>query len=295
MAWIESHQSLGRHPKLKRLAKLLDVSLPTAVGHLHYLWWWALDFAESGDLSNFTPEELAAEALWEGDPQRFVGSLREAGFLDANGQLHDWDEYTGRLVDKRQTNRERQRAYRERKRITQKAREHNGDVTVTSPLRHGATVPNPTVPNSTSSSGRSNMAGIQEGQPTRQAATPAAPVVSLERETLPMADGAAYRLYLDTHGGQINPVEADNLRGLVQGYGDLWVAEAITTAVVAGCRSPSIKYLTSICSRWRRDGFKVDGRNGRSTAGEGEAEADSYSVDESTVVMLGRRPSKGVL
>ena len=39
MAWIESHQEIWRHPKTKKLARLLSVSVPTAVGHLHGIWY----------------------------------------------------------------------------------------------------------------------------------------------------------------------------------------------------------------------------------------------------------------
>lgn len=49
MAWIESHQEIWRHPKTKKLARLLGVSVPTAVGHLHGIWYWALDFAQDAD------------------------------------------------------------------------------------------------------------------------------------------------------------------------------------------------------------------------------------------------------
>jgi hypothetical protein len=68
MAWIESHQSLGRHPKTKAAARALDISRVQLVGHLHYLWWWALDFAEDGDLSGIDPDDIAEEAMWDGDP-----------------------------------------------------------------------------------------------------------------------------------------------------------------------------------------------------------------------------------
>ena len=51
MAWIKSQQVLREHPKLKRLARRLEVSVPAALGHLHMLWWWALDYAQDGDLT----------------------------------------------------------------------------------------------------------------------------------------------------------------------------------------------------------------------------------------------------
>ena len=51
-AWIESHQSLRDHPRKDQLAEELfvgrvpnDVANYAAVGILHYLWWWALDYA----------------------------------------------------------------------------------------------------------------------------------------------------------------------------------------------------------------------------------------------------------
>lgn len=108
MAWIESHQELGRHPKVKRLARKLNISLPAAVGHLQYFWWWALDYALDGDLSAYDPEDLADAALWEGDAQEFLNALLDCGpgnscgFLerDKEGRLliHDWGEYAGRFV-----------------------------------------------------------------------------------------------------------------------------------------------------------------------------------------------------
>lgn len=43
MAWIESHQTLSRHRKTLRAAALLHVDRHKMIGHLHELWWWALD------------------------------------------------------------------------------------------------------------------------------------------------------------------------------------------------------------------------------------------------------------
>jgi len=154
MAWIESHQELGRHPKTRRLARILGISLPAAVGHLHYLWWWALDFAEDGDLSGYDSYEIAEAAMWEGDPDEFVDALIHcgpggmAGFLDRTGDgglvLHDWDEYAGRLIERRARDRERKR----RERAAKRASRDDDDVRETSAGRpqdvhgkSGATVP----------------------------------------------------------------------------------------------------------------------------------------------------------
>lgn len=119
MAWIESHQELGRHPKTKKLARLLGASCATTVGHLHFLWWWALDFAQDGDLSRYDAQEIAEGACWDGEGDRgadfFLDQLIGAGFVDKDGDrltLHDWDEYAGRLIERRKKDRERKRVAR---------------------------------------------------------------------------------------------------------------------------------------------------------------------------------------
>ena len=116
MAWIPSHQELKDHPKTKRLRRALGVGLPQAIGHLHMLWWWALDYAEDGRLSKWTADDIADAAGWEGEAKQFVDALVESGFLDRDGDtlmVHDWDEYLGRLLDKRRKNAERKRRSRE--------------------------------------------------------------------------------------------------------------------------------------------------------------------------------------
>jgi len=63
------------------------------------LWWWAMDYAPSGDLSDFTAEDIALAAGWEGDSDAFVSALLgsgmglRAGFLErderGNLMVHD--------------------------------------------------------------------------------------------------------------------------------------------------------------------------------------------------------------
>ena len=120
MAWLESHQSLRDHPKKDRLAELLfngstpiDVADFAASGLLHYLWYWALDYAHDGDLSKFTDRQVAKGCRWNGDATLLLQSLIEAGFVDADRQIHDWDEYAGRLLAKRMSEKERVRNWRD--------------------------------------------------------------------------------------------------------------------------------------------------------------------------------------
>lgn len=138
MAWIESHQELWRHPKTKKLARLLGASVPTVVGHLHGIWYWALDFAQDGNLHQYDPEEIADAALWEGDPGQFVEALVAAGYLDQTDDglsLHDWYDYAGRLIEQREARREQDRARKQRQRERKKARERDGHGEVTEESR----------------------------------------------------------------------------------------------------------------------------------------------------------------
>lgn len=121
MSYVESHQELGSHPKTKRSAKQLGLSIPTLLGHLHLLWHWALDYAPDGNLAEFSADEIAEAALWEGDPELFIEALvdcgpgKRSGFLErTEGRLaiHDWDEYGGKLFEKRRRDMERKRETR---------------------------------------------------------------------------------------------------------------------------------------------------------------------------------------
>lgn len=150
MPWIESHTSLARHPKTIRLAKTLDISVPCAIGHLHLLWWWSLEYAQEGDLSGFDPEEVAEAAGYDGDGEAFVSALKRARFVDDDGQLHDWQDYAGRLLEKRRTDAERLRRWRAEHRDETPPPSFKSDgETRFDQSTNAVTVPNRTVPNQT--------------------------------------------------------------------------------------------------------------------------------------------------
>lgn len=148
MAWIESHQSLGEHPKTKKLCRVLGISKPEAVGHLHMLWWWAMDYAQDGDLSRYEPLDIAIGAEWHGDESTFVDALVTAGFLDReNGvRIHDWHDYAGKLIERRARNAQRMRDAR-----ADYDAGTNGDraTHVQRTQRARVQLPNQTIPNQT--------------------------------------------------------------------------------------------------------------------------------------------------
>lgn len=109
MPWIESHTNIADHPKTRKLARRLKVAIPTAVGHLHILWHWALDYAPNGDLAQRDPEDVAVGARFEGEPNDLIEALVDAGFVDRADdalRLHDWDDYAGRYIAIREKRRE---------------------------------------------------------------------------------------------------------------------------------------------------------------------------------------------
>lgn len=106
------------HPKTRKLARLLSVHRSQAIGHMMMVWWWALEYAQDGDLGRYSNDEIADAADWPGDPDLFVTSAVECGpdgadgFFNANLTIHNWDQYAGRLIDRRTSEAERKRNYR---------------------------------------------------------------------------------------------------------------------------------------------------------------------------------------
>ncbi len=169
VAWIESHQSLGRHPKVFKLASRLRINKAQAIGHLQYLWWWALDFAPTGNLSAFTPAEISAGAEWPGEPGPFHDALKD-GWLDDDGTLHNWGDYAGKLIEKRELDRDRKRA----------SRASNGCPTDGARTAH---VPNPTQPNQPNKPSRA--VGLKLSPAEEKAAAKQADLIARAKAKLP--------------------------------------------------------------------------------------------------------------
>ena len=113
--WLESHGNLARHPKTRRLMQRMVWTLPHTIGNLHLLWWWALEYAPTGDLTRFDPEQITYDLdLGSATPEEFLDAMIDAGFIDriASGsaespavagrdsdlRLHDWPDYTAKSL-----------------------------------------------------------------------------------------------------------------------------------------------------------------------------------------------------
>lgn len=111
--WIESHQRLRHEPKVYALAERLGVGVPHAIGILHLLWWLVIDIAEDGDTRGI-PLALLRRELHSDDPKATMDALRETGFIDADGKVHNWMSYAGRLINDRNRKRVIRKAIAER-------------------------------------------------------------------------------------------------------------------------------------------------------------------------------------
>jgi hypothetical protein len=121
MAWIESHDNIADHPKTRKVARDMKMSVVEVVGALHCLWHWCLRYAEDGDLSRFEPRLIADASRLHSrrSAEHYIESLIEAGgpgkpgFLERtkDGRLlvHDWWDFAGKLIEKRKADRERKR------------------------------------------------------------------------------------------------------------------------------------------------------------------------------------------
>ena len=98
MAWIKSHQSIERHPKLFKLMDVMKWDLDTAIGKIHRFWWWCQDYAEDGDLKKHSAFALATACGVSSDQsETFLQSMIEAALIDREPYLrvHDWWDYAG--------------------------------------------------------------------------------------------------------------------------------------------------------------------------------------------------------
>lgn len=90
------------HPKTLDLAALLQVELPTAIGHLELLWAFTGKKAPQGNIGKWPDGAIARACFWMGDPQRFMQSLLQAGLIEADPEhryiVHDWHEHAPRWV-----------------------------------------------------------------------------------------------------------------------------------------------------------------------------------------------------
>lgn len=124
MLWIKSYQATDRDPKTRKFCRATGLDTPTAVGSLHMFWWWALDWAPSGDISQFEPIDIAEAVGFKGEPGVLFSALLEAGYVAKTMEGHEivnWHEIGGQIIEARKKDALR-KAEARKKRDEKKAR-----------------------------------------------------------------------------------------------------------------------------------------------------------------------------
>lgn len=116
--YVQLHDTLLDHHKLIDLAALVKMPKVRALGHMATLWLNAGRHRPDGKVSEWSDKVFALYSDWRGDPQSWRTAVKEAGFLDANGDLNDWGDYFSEkiIAARRRKDREKKRRQRARKR-----------------------------------------------------------------------------------------------------------------------------------------------------------------------------------
>lgn len=148
--WLPIEIGLSRHRKTRELARLWNTTPQAVVGFLLDFWGYLLEYQPDGDAAAIPVEDLehmacAVNSARIGVVKTALEELQSVGFVDRDGHAHDWDEYAGRIIEKREANRKRMARKRKdgRRRAVNSAR----DVQDTCDERAGAVVQHSTAQN----------------------------------------------------------------------------------------------------------------------------------------------------
>ncbi|MEK4113253.1 hypothetical protein MHH92_23585 [Paenibacillus sp. FSL M7-1414] len=116
MLWIKSYVATDRDPKTGKLCRRTGMDRPTAVGALHMFWWWAVDWAPDGDISEIEAADIADVMHFKGDPEELISALNEAGYIEeteAGRGIVNWMDIGGKIIQNKEKDAARKAEKRE--------------------------------------------------------------------------------------------------------------------------------------------------------------------------------------
>lgn len=118
MSYRPLEHTFYNSPKIKKLARRLNLDIRVAHGTVSELWSWALSHAPDGDLSKFDFEDIEDAVHWDGGAGALIEVLIECRLvdsIDAEGgrrvEIHNWLERGGTYAET-----QRKKIQRKRKR-----------------------------------------------------------------------------------------------------------------------------------------------------------------------------------
>jgi|GEM_PF-5055014 len=116
MSWLRVSQGVANHFKVIKVARLTGNHRFSIVGFLVAFWSWALDNASDGVIPAEDMPAIVSQIGWPGEPAEMIQALLTCGRNGGNGllekdgdllRIHDWNEYAGVLLDRRERDRKR--------------------------------------------------------------------------------------------------------------------------------------------------------------------------------------------
>jgi len=121
MAWIKVDESIRDHVKIMRAAQALGKTEHEIIGIVVSLWLYCLGNYQEGCFPILEWPIIARAIRIDGDINKMLdvfercGGDGNSGLIDIDNGLvmvHDWEDYAGRLMDRRRQDRERKRKKR---------------------------------------------------------------------------------------------------------------------------------------------------------------------------------------
>jgi hypothetical protein len=81
----KGYYALFTSPRLRKLAKELNISHAAAIGHTVALIEWARTYTPDGIISKYENEYIAAGALYEGNAAAFINARLECEIAEETG------------------------------------------------------------------------------------------------------------------------------------------------------------------------------------------------------------------
>ena len=105
--WIRVHSNVRSLTVVWRAVECLGLPPDSAVGLLVILWGQVAQHSENGRIDNVPDAQLEGWVGWSGEPGKFARFIREKHITD--GRIREWDDYAGKLEERREKDRERKR------------------------------------------------------------------------------------------------------------------------------------------------------------------------------------------
>ncbi len=111
LQWFKVGVDLGDHPKVFKLAALLETNEIQALGFVVRFWSFTAKFCGKGDLK-YSAEQVEMACRWRGSKSGLFDALTQAGFIDLTPEgpvVHDWFDENGYHIKDIERKREQRR------------------------------------------------------------------------------------------------------------------------------------------------------------------------------------------